>query len=73
MSSSQSRAIKNYRSRLSKRGLARFEVLGTLNSSVTTSQYGFDNELNFNPSGASLNNVYALVNGPTISGRAPSR
>ena len=28
MSSSQRRAIKNYRSRLSKRGLARFEVLG---------------------------------------------
>jgi hypothetical protein len=28
MSSSQRRAIRNYRSRLSKRGLARFEVLG---------------------------------------------
>jgi hypothetical protein len=28
MSSSQKRAIKNYRSRLSERGLARFEVLG---------------------------------------------
>lgn len=28
MSSSQKRAIQNYRSRLSKRGLARFEVLG---------------------------------------------
>jgi len=28
MSSSQKRAIENYRSRLSKRGLARFEVLG---------------------------------------------
>jgi hypothetical protein len=28
MNSSQRRAIKNYRSRLSKRGLARFEVLG---------------------------------------------
>jgi hypothetical protein len=28
MSSSQKRAIKNYRSRLSQRGLARFEVLG---------------------------------------------
>jgi hypothetical protein len=28
MSSSQKRAIRNYRSRLSKRGLARFEVLG---------------------------------------------
>ena len=27
-SSSQKRAIRNYRSRLSKRGLARFEVLG---------------------------------------------
>ena len=28
MDSAQKRAIKNYRSRLSKRGLARFEVLG---------------------------------------------
>ncbi|BCH12472.1 hypothetical protein MesoLj131c_67300 (plasmid) [Mesorhizobium sp. 131-3-5] len=28
MSSSQERAIQNYRSRLSERGLARFEVLG---------------------------------------------
>jgi hypothetical protein len=28
MSSSQKRAIRNYRSRLSKRGMARFEVLG---------------------------------------------
>lgn len=28
MSSSQKRAMQNYRSRLSKRGLARFEVLG---------------------------------------------
>ena len=28
MSSSQRRAIRNYRSRLSERGLARFEVLG---------------------------------------------
>jgi hypothetical protein len=28
MTHSQSRAIRNYRSRLSKRGLARFEVLG---------------------------------------------
>lgn len=28
MASSQKRAIQNYRSRLSKRGLARFEVLG---------------------------------------------
>jgi len=28
MSSSQTRAIRNYRSRLSDRGLARFEVLG---------------------------------------------
>jgi hypothetical protein len=28
MSSSQTRAIQNYRSRLSERGLARFEVLG---------------------------------------------
>jgi hypothetical protein len=28
MSNSQKRAIHNYRSRLSKRGLARFEVLG---------------------------------------------
>jgi hypothetical protein len=28
MSNSQKRAIRNYRSRLSKRGLARFEVLG---------------------------------------------
>ena len=28
MGNSQKRAIKNYRSRLSKRGLARFEVLG---------------------------------------------
>jgi hypothetical protein len=28
MNSSQRRAIRNYRSRLSKRGLARFEVLG---------------------------------------------
>jgi hypothetical protein len=28
MGSSQKRAIRNYRSRLSKRGLARFEVLG---------------------------------------------
>ena len=28
MSSSQARAIQNYRSRLSDRGLARFEVLG---------------------------------------------
>ena len=28
MSSSQKRAIRNYRSRLSERGLARFEVLG---------------------------------------------
>ena len=28
MSSSQKRAIQNYRTRLSKRGLARFEVLG---------------------------------------------
>jgi hypothetical protein len=28
MSSSQKRAIQNYRSRLSERGLARFEVLG---------------------------------------------
>lgn len=28
MSSSQNRAIQNYRSRLSERGLARFEVLG---------------------------------------------
>jgi hypothetical protein len=28
MSSSQNRAIQNYRSRLSARGLARFEVLG---------------------------------------------
>ena len=28
MSGSQKRAIKNYRSRLSERGLARFEVLG---------------------------------------------
>lgn len=28
MSTSQRRAIKNYRSRLGKRGLARFEVLG---------------------------------------------
>lgn len=28
MGSSQRRAIRNYRSRLSKRGLARFEVLG---------------------------------------------
>lgn len=28
MSNSQKRAIQNYRSRLSKRGLARFEVLG---------------------------------------------
>jgi len=28
MSSSQTRAIQNYRSRLSDRGLARFEVLG---------------------------------------------
>jgi hypothetical protein len=28
MSSSQKRAVRNYRSRLSKRGLARFEVLG---------------------------------------------
>ena len=28
MDSSQKRAIKNYRSRLSERGLARFEVLG---------------------------------------------
>ena len=28
MSSSQNRAIRNYRSRLSERGLARFEVLG---------------------------------------------
>lgn len=28
MSSSQKRAIQNYRSRLTKRGLARFEVLG---------------------------------------------
>lgn len=28
MGSSQKRAIQNYRSRLSKRGLARFEVLG---------------------------------------------
>jgi hypothetical protein len=28
MGSSQKRAIKNYRSRLSERGLARFEVLG---------------------------------------------
>ena len=28
MSSSQMRAVRNYRSRLGKRGLARFEVLG---------------------------------------------
>jgi hypothetical protein len=28
MSSSQKRAIRNYRSRLEKRGMARFEVLG---------------------------------------------
>lgn len=28
MGSSQNRAIKNYRSRLSERGMARFEVLG---------------------------------------------
>lgn len=28
MSSSQKRAVRNYRSRLGKRGLARFEVLG---------------------------------------------
>ncbi len=28
MSTSQTRAVRNYRSRLSKRGLARFEVLG---------------------------------------------
>lgn len=28
MSSSQKRAIRNYRSRLSERGMARFEVLG---------------------------------------------
>lgn len=28
MSTSQNRAIKNYRNRLSERGLARFEVLG---------------------------------------------
>jgi hypothetical protein len=28
MGSSQRRAVRNYRSRLSKRGLARFEVLG---------------------------------------------
>jgi hypothetical protein len=28
MANSQTRAVRNYRSRLSKRGLARFEVLG---------------------------------------------
>jgi hypothetical protein len=46
----------------------RLQLNGTLNSSSILSQYGFDNELNFNPSGASVGNIYGLVNTATLSG-----
>lgn len=43
-------------------------ISGTLNSSVTTSQYGFQNQVNFNPSGASLTNIYGTTSTPVVSG-----
>jgi hypothetical protein len=46
------------------------QMAGTFSSSYTGAQFGFDNEMNFNPTGASVGDIYGLVNNPTISGSA---
>jgi len=49
----------------------KLNINGTLNSSVTTFQFGFQNQLNFNPSGGSISGgIYALNNIGIMSGTA---
>jgi len=62
-------------------GIARFAVSGTyttangssvllgvtLNSSVTSSQYGIQNAMNFGPTGASLGNLYGQYVNPSLT------
>jgi parallel beta-helix repeat protein len=46
-------------------------INGTLQSSTTTLQYGFQNQLNFNPTGGSISTgIYALNNIAAMSGSA---
>jgi parallel beta-helix repeat protein len=47
---------------------ARLSVQGTMTSSFTGAQYGINNQMNFNPTGASVGNIYGTVATPIISG-----
>ena len=51
---------------------AKIALNGSLNSSATASQYGFSSQITFNPTGGSLNNLYALNNSATLGSSAVS-
>jgi hypothetical protein len=53
---------------LTTAGAARIAVQGTMSSSFTGSQYGINNQMSFNPTGASVGSIYGIVTTPTISG-----
>jgi hypothetical protein len=46
----------------------RLFLSGTVNSSTTSAQYALQNQVSFNPSGASLSDVYGFINVPALSG-----
>lgn len=46
----------------------RVDISGSLNSSFTGSQYGINNEITFNPSGATLGNLYGFTSLPSLAG-----
>ncbi len=46
------------------------KIVGALNSSATGHHYGFDNEVTFAPAGASVGNIFGLVNKATLNGSA---
>jgi hypothetical protein len=48
----------------------RLQVGGTLNSGSTGNQYGIQNNISFNPSGASLTNIWGYQTTATVSGSA---
>jgi parallel beta-helix repeat protein len=48
----------------------RLGVTGTMSSSFTGAQYGINNQMSFNPTGAAIANVYGIATIPTISGSA---
>jgi len=48
----------------------RVQLTGTMTSNVTTSQYGLQNNMSFTPNGASLSNLYGIMNDPSVNGSA---